>query len=229
MIELLKQNRELFDIFARQEEYNSPLLDMHQRFHSSLSRNRNVLVPEVSKFLVENGLKPEYPEDKKFAVCLTHDIDFVAFSRSEVIRQLISRQPQNALKMFLYNKNAKWNPRCNFGDIMTLEEKYGAKSSFYFMALDNESFDFNYKIEDLFPELGIIGDKGWEVGLHGGYEAYDDLNKIRIEKKRLERVLGKKVSGYRNHYLRFKIPDTWELLNKAGFKYDTTLGYPDCV
>lgn len=41
----------------------------------------------------------------------------------------------------------------------------------------------------------------------------------------MENVLGKKIIGYRNHYLKFKIPLTWELLAKAGFKYDTTLGY----
>jgi hypothetical protein len=45
----------------------------------------------------------------------------------------------------------------------------------------------------------------------------------------LEKVLGKEVIGYRNHYLRFKTPDTWGLLAKAGFKYDTTFGYHDRV
>jgi len=42
-------------------------------------------------------------------------------------------------------------------------------------------------------------------------------------------VLGRKVTGYRNHYLRFCVPDSWEILEKAGFGYDTTLGYPDMV
>ena len=41
--------------------------------------------------------------------------------------------------------------------------------------------------------------------------------------------MGKAVVGYRNHYLRMQIPDTWEYLADAGFSYDTTLGYSDCV
>jgi peptidoglycan/xylan/chitin deacetylase (PgdA/CDA1 family) len=229
VIKLIRQNEELFDLFTRREEYNSSLLDKYQRFPHFFSRNKNILEPAVSKFLIENGLKTEYPEGKKFAVCLTHDIDIVAFSRSEVIKQLLSRRPQNALKMLYYNTNPKSNPKCNFQDIMSLEEKYGAKSSFYFLAIEEESLDFNFKIEDLEHELGNIGDNGCEVGLHGGYEAYDNLNRIKIEKERLERVLRKKVVGYRNHYLRFNIPDTWEILSKAGFKYDTTLAYPGCV
>ena len=78
-------------------------------------------------------------------------------------------------------------------------------------------------------EIGNIADKGWEVGLHGGHNAYNNLDEIEDKKKRLEKDLGKKVIGYRNHYLKFKVPDTWELLSKAGFKYDTTFGYADCV
>ena len=49
------------------------------------------------------------------------------------------------------------------------------------------------------------------------------------EKKLLENVLGKKIAGYRNHYLRFSIPKTWNLLDMAGFRYDSTLGYPDRI
>lgn len=55
------------------------------------------------------------------------------------------------------------------------------------------------------------------------------LKILKKKKRRLEEVLGKKVVGYRNHYLRFRVPDTWELLSKAGFKYDTTFGYSDCA
>ena len=49
------------------------------------------------------------------------------------------------------------------------------------------------------------------------------------EKERLEKAIGKKVTGYRNHFLRFETPNTWEYLEKANFKYDTTFGYADCV
>ena len=97
------------------------------------------------------------------------------------------------------------------------------------MATDKDIRRFRYDIEDLENERGSIADNGWEVGLHGGYYAYDNLEEMKKEKERLENVLGKDVIGYRNHYLRFKVPDTWELLAKAGFKYDTTFGYGDIV
>ncbi|RJS81947.1 hypothetical protein CW713_05725 [Methanophagales archaeon] len=233
MIELLKQNKELWDLFTRKEEYNPLLLDQYNRFPYYLSKHRNIFEPRVSKFLIENGLNVEYPEDKKFAVCLTHDIDVVYLSNSgimlNVAKLLKNRQFKGAFKVLFNNVNKKWNPWWNFKDIMALEEKYGAKSSFYFLTLNEEDLDFNFKVEDLKYELENIVDNGWEVGLHGGRRAYNNLIEIKEKKQRLEKVLGKKVIGYRNHFLKFKVPDTWELLSKAGFKYDTTFGYADCV
>lgn len=233
MLENLRQNESLWDLFTKREEYNPPFLDQYGRFPYYLSRHRNVFEPEVSKFLVQNGLNVEYPEGKKFAVCLTHDIDVVYPTKSGVVYNIVKalkeRQIKNALKIPFYKIHKNWNTWWNFKDIMALEEKYGAKSSFYILTVSEEDRDFNFKVEDLKHELGNILDKGWEVGLHGGHEAYNNLDVIIEEKKKLEKVLGKEVIGYRNHYLRLKVPDTWALLEKAGFKYDTTFGYADCV
>jgi len=235
VIQKLKQNKELWDLFTRKEEYNPLILDQYDRFPYYLSKYRNIFEPEVSKFLIENlNLEVEYPEGKRFAVCLTHDIDVVYLSKLSIIlgaakSLLIQYQIKSAFKMLFNNINKKWNPWWNFEDIMALEEKYDAKSSFYFLILNKGDLDFNFEIGDLEHEIGNIADKGWEVGLHGGHNAYNNLAEIEDKKTRLEKVLGKKVKGYRNHFLRFKVPDTWELLSKAGFKYDTTFGYADCV
>jgi peptidoglycan/xylan/chitin deacetylase (PgdA/CDA1 family) len=109
--------------------------------------------------------------------------------------------------------------------MMNLEEQYGGKSSFYFLALPEESENSTYDIEEISNEMKEITERGWEVGLHGSLEAYNDLSLMTREKEKIERALGKKVIGYRNHFLRFKIPTTWELIRLAGFKYDTTFGY----
>jgi len=232
-IEKLKENGELWDLFTRKEEYNPLMLDQYQRFPYYLSRYRDILKPKVSEFLLENGFDFEYPENKKFAVCLTHDIDVVYLSKLETIykvaKSLKERRIKNAFRVIFNKINKRWNPWWNFKDIMDIEEKYDAKSSFYFLALNKDDLDFNFKVEDLEHEIGDITDNGWEVGLHGGHEAYNNIKEIKEEKKRLEKVLNEKVIGYRNHFLKFKVPDTWELLSKADFKYDTTFGYADMV
>jgi hypothetical protein len=233
MINKLRQNQGLWDLFTKKEEYNPDFTDQYNRFQYYLSSHKDIFQPKVSKFLIENGLKPEYPDGKKFVVCLTHDIDVVFLPRLHAyygaIKSLMAGQMVNIVKMPFYRINKKWNPLWNFKDIIEVEEKFNAKSSFYFLALDPTDQDYNYMIEDMEHELGYIIDKGWEVGLHGGHESYHDLEDIIQRKQRLEKVIGEKVIGYRNHYLRFRVPDTWKLLSKAGFKYDTTFGYSDCV
>ena len=78
-------------------------------------------------------------------------------------------------------------------------------------------------------ELKEIIRAGFEVGLHGGHNAYNNLEILMSQKDRLEKASDSEIIGYRNHYLRFKVPFTWEILKRAGFKYDATFGYSDCV
>ncbi len=77
MYKKLKENKELWDLFTRKEEYDLTFRDMYERFPYYLGSQRNIFEPSVSKFLLENGLRPQYPDRKQFAVCLTHDIDIV--------------------------------------------------------------------------------------------------------------------------------------------------------
>lgn len=233
MIKALRENEGLWDLFTKKEEYNPPILDKYRRFPYYLSEHRDVLEPKVSDFLNQNGQKVEYPDGKTFAVCLTHDIDIVYYSKFkwpyQAARSLRSRQISKAFAILLHKVSKKINPLWNFEQIMNLEKKYGAKSSFYFLALEKGDQDFNFKIDELGEELKNIIDNGCEVGLHGGHEAYENIDVIKKEKERLEKAVGKEVIGYRNHYLRFKVPTTWELLKETDFKYDTTFGYADCV
>ncbi len=234
MYETLKQNKELWDLYTRKEEYSPKQLDQHNRFAYVFSNYKNISEPKVSKFFIENGLTIEYPENKKFAICLTHDVDDIYPPLSHMILSSLYCMKNfnfDELKnQFLWkNKGKEFSPYWNFKEIIKLEDKYNAKSSFYFLATDRDIKRFRYNIEDLEHELDYIISNGCEVGLHGGYYAYNELENIKQEKRRLEKVLGKKVIGYRNHYLRFKVPDTWELLSKADFKYDTTLGYDNVI
>ena len=232
MIEKIKQDQYLWSLFSSEEEYDPILTDKYGRFQHCFSCHRNVFDPLVSKFLIANGVSYEYPEGQPFAVCLTHDVDSVyrtAFSKGyAAISSLIAKDFKGVVKNTkqLKSKKAPW---CNFQDILDLEGTYGARSSFYFLALAPGDLDFTYDVMDLQEEINMIANAGCEVGLHGGHTAYNDLNAIQSEKKRLEEVLGRPVVGYRNHYLRFRVPETWQHLSRAGFRYDTTFGYADCV
>lgn len=242
MIDLLKNNQELWDLFTAKEEYDAVSLDKHQRFVASFSKNKNIDTPIVSNFLVKNGLNVLYPNDKKFAVCLTHDIDgFNSFPKVKMAKEGLVALSQLKFGLFfqkfllglrLHRIGTRvWkksiNPLYNFEAIMDLEAKYSAKSSFYFLAIDESDKDFDYSLDEISEQLKDIVKNGWEVGLHGSRQASCDLSVLKSEKNKLEQVLGQKIVGYRNHYLMFKVPQTWENLQEAGFSYDTTFGYAD--
>jgi len=230
----LREQGELWDLYTRREEYVPQQLDQYGCFPYASGTYRNILEPAVSKFLAENGLESTWPEDKEFAVCLTHDVDEVYPPLTHTLLSCLTcmkKQDLSGLReQVIWKLHGKEkSPYRNFSEIMDLEEKYGACSSFYFLATGTDITRFRYNIEDLEEDLHRITDRGWEVGLHGGYYAFNDPEEILREKQRLEKVLGRKVIGNRNHYLRFRVPDSWEHLKKAGFRYDTSLGYNEMV
>lgn len=233
MIEELKKDQDLWDLYTRREEYNSPYYDLHGRFPYYLSRNRDVMLPRVSQFLVSRGFCPEYGDGKKFAVCLTHDIDYIYPNWTRIAKGMANSFSDRDLKRLLtwpFSKvNKNYNPYWNFHKIMGIEEKFGAKSTFFIMTAERDPAMQIYPIGDLAGDMRDIVRRGWDIGLHGGYYSYNDAAAIAEEKRKLERAIGKKVIGYRNHFLKFCTPDTWLQLEKAGFSYDSTLGFADCI
>lgn len=232
MYDILRQDPEIWQRFTCKEEYRAPFRDGYDRFPHYMSSNRYAFEPTVSQYLFEQGYHPEYPDEQPFAVCLTHDIDIVYQSYPikglDILRALTHRNSKETIEAIKNLKSPKY-PYHNFEEILSLEEEYGATSTFFFLALQNGDQDHSYEVEDLATEIGMIADRGWEVGLHGGHQAYADAQKLKEEKARLEKVTNQPVTGYRNHYLRFSVPHTWEYLREAGFQYDTTFGYADCA
>lgn len=234
LYEKLRQHEELWDLFTRKEEYSPRKLDEYEIFNHAYSITKDIRKPAVSEFFIENGLQCSYPEEKQFAVCLTHDVDEIYPPPSHTFLSSLAciknRDRSRLQEQLFWKKGGRTkSPYRNFSEIMDLEEKYGAQSSFYFLATDADIKRIRYDIEEFREDLGRIVDRGWEVGLHGGYYAYNDLEAISREKERIEKVAGRTVTGYRNHYLRFRVPDSWIDLAKAGFRYDTTLGYNDAI
>jgi len=180
---------------------------------------------------VEDGCKFEYPDGAHFGVCITHDIDLAV--------QVCREKLKLALKSFsnsdfregiekLGQMRSRKLPYCNINSIIKMESEFGATSTFFFL-VGSEREEEGYHIQDMAPEMGKIIDAGCEIGLHGGHSSYMDGQDILAKKVALEKVAGRVLKGYRNHYLRFKVPVTWDILSKTGFIYDTTFGYADCL
>jgi peptidoglycan/xylan/chitin deacetylase (PgdA/CDA1 family) len=229
----LQKRQDLWNIFTRKEEYNPNRLDRHERFSYSSSNYVDILKPKVSEEIMKKGLKIQYPDNKKFAVCLTHDVDDIYVKILHILKYSLYF-PENKELKGLVNLakgfvNKKKSPYINFKKIIDLEKKYGASSSFYFFANGIDIFGYKYEPDEIKEIMEYLVKQNCEIGLHVGYDSYNNLIKLKDEKKKLEKITKTKIIGSRNHALRFKIPDSWEVLSKAGLCYDTTLGYHDMI
>jgi hypothetical protein len=84
-----------------------------------------------------------------------------------------------------------------------------------------------YHIEQLLPQLRRIALAGSEVGLHG-LDAWLDFDAACGERERISRTIGSSTLGVRMHWLHFD-ENSPSLLDRAGFSYDTTVGYNETV
>ena len=176
-------------------------------------------------------------EGKDFAVCLTHDVDTVRkykiYPPLRAIGSLVVKDKdlRKAFAVIIDYFRAKLgkDPYGNFSYIMDLENKHGFKSSFYFINGGNTEHDASYSIENLYiiSLIKSLQKEDFEVGLHPSFNSYNNFRMLNLEKERLEKASGSVIFGGRQHCLRWKTPDTWGILEKAGLKYDTTLSFAE--
>lgn len=222
------ETKQLFDLYTARQEYQPALLDQFGRFPAYLSRSGELFEPHVSNWLFDEGFRPQYPDEKSFAVCLSHDIDDLFMGKAQKLKRVAIDKFSSSADQVTDLFRRRIHPGYALDHLLEAEAEFGAISSFYFMALQEGDEDFNYRLDEIIPELEKVAAAGCEIGLHGGHKAYNNTAQMAREKSRLESVLGHPIIGYRNHYLRFSTPETWKILIENNLKYDTTFGYSDC-
>ncbi len=233
VIDKLKKDQQIWDLFTKKDEYPPVELDKENRYEYISSKHRNVLNPTVSEYLINNSFSAEYPDDKKFAVVLTHDVDNVYVKLKEIFASFgncFKYGNFKGIRHLIRGKIKKEkSPYINFQEIINLEDKYNAKSTFFFLVKPDSDFGNNYYSKDLEFEINKIIERKCEIGYHTRYHIYEDVEKIKKEKRALEKITECNIAGVRNHHLRFNTPISWEVLEDAGFKYDTTFHYHNMV
>lgn len=174
---------------------------------------------------------------KKFAALITHDVD-TPFRYTYNIKNDIQKAKylnKDIIKDIYFHTlsliDYRYDLFYTFDYIRNIEKKYGIDSSFYFMSDAQSMHDGNYKLKDyriknLIKQLEL---DCCEIGYHYSFLAFDDFNIAKKEKENLDKYLINKEYGGRNHYLKFKSPTTWSIMERLGLLYDTTLSYSNCL
>ena len=171
----------------------------------------------------------------EFALCLTHDVDRPYKTYQAVYDAIRERDPSRLGALRPGN-----DPYWQFETLMGIEEDFDVRSAFYFLSepglgahAPSKRLRPRYWLEHLgrydveAPRMAnvvnALDEGGWEVGLHGSYDTADDRERLRVEKERIEGVVGHPVRGGRQHFLR-RGPDTWAHYRALGLEYDSSVG-----
>lgn len=171
--------------------------------------------------------------ERKFEIVPTHDIDipymrgrFVRISK-EIVRSIISFDLKSLPFLILGYLRDPYN---TYDFLMGVSEKIGVRSHFYFMSSDDiitEDRESPYLTKHTANIVKKIRRRGHVVGFHPGYFSVESSSNWHKEKEHITNFLGFAPVEGRQHYLRFKMPETFSYWESNNMQIDSTLSYHD--
>jgi len=146
-------------------------------------------------------------------IFLSHDVDWR--KQGPTLEHILSRKDR--FEPELFEKTKPEDLYRNIPEYMEIEEKFDIRSTFFF-----RTFYENGDVLDYEDDIKQLQKSNWEIGLHTDPSSIDDLDKIRLEKEKLESITGKQIIGNRVHFLNYNL-ELPNKLEKLGFNYDSSL------
>jgi hypothetical protein len=239
-----------FDIFAasfflvsRYEEYLEFKPDIHGRFPASASvafLNGFLDKPVVDLWAHElaKSLLKKFPslvfKRNVYKALLTVDSDQAfEYIGKNIFRSMgpFSEKGTSQISLSaryrIISKSEK-DPFDVFDYILDCIRDSRTDSRFFFPVGDHSKYDKNpsWKNEEYRKLINKISSE-FIIGLHPSFMAGGNDSLIVTEKGRLKTILNKEITSGRFHYLRLKMPQSYNSTAKAGITEDYSMGYPD--
>ena len=233
----------VFYLITRYEEYDSPHIDKHGRFEYTASvafQNNFLQRPLVDEWLMKlrELLLSKFPCLEigcgNYSAVSTIDVDYIyryrAKSKSQMLLKTVSRlvkfdfsESWRILRVLLYLEK---DPYHQFDYLDKLHQGIACK---YILFMHFGPFG-RYDRRTIYPLYAFYRylrqqNHAHVIGLHPSYRASFDQKVIAKEKRQLEKRLNYPLSYSRHHFLRIRVPETYQMLDKIGFKRDFSMGY----
>ncbi len=239
-----------FDIFAasfylvtRYEEYLPHITDKHNRFQAkdSILFKMNMLdKPLINIWAMELGniLTAIYPElqlkKKTFSFIPTYDVDAAWAYKNKGIFRTLASSVRDILNFDFQEFKKRWkvifgktdDPFDTFDYQLQLQKELNLRPLYFILCGEYDINDKNISLrntnfQNLIKRLGDYA----KVGIHPSYNSYLNKEKVRIEIENLSKVLNREITISRQHFLRLRLPLSYQILLDLDVTDDYTMGY----
>jgi ACT domain-containing protein len=237
----------IFYVISRMEEYTSSIEDEHGRFPAKNSVLYRFGWLEKAmcdrwaeaflKFLNDNELIEYKKARHKVELVPTFDIDNAyAYQFKGGVRSLLSTA-RDILKGDRFRLNEREqvrrgtarDPYDTYEYIESIVDK-GFNVKMFWLLGDYSKFDRNISHKDPRHQRLIRKmDRLAHVGIHPSYKSNSYEYYLNAEKERLEEILNRPVDHARQHFLKLKLPITYQHLEDTEIRHDYTMGYAEHV
>ena len=235
----------IFYMVSRYEEYLPFTADQHGRFKASDSvafQNNFLQTPIVNAWIhiFKNRLQQKFPSLKiknaSFKAIVTYDIDVAykfkgrGFIRTigSSAKDILGFKWKNIFERIMTLLNIKKDPWDVYDSLGETIKRNNLSSIFFFLLADKTANDRNLHHENpVMKRLIQKIQKFSEPGIHPSFNSSMIPEKIPVEKERLEKISGKKITKSRQHYLKFNLPETYNSLLSAGITEDYSMGFAE--
>ncbi len=238
----------VFHLISRYEEYLDHEKDQHARMRSRdhfMVKHELAGRPIVDHWIMRtaHAIRSQFPElpapDRRYQHVVTADIDngLKYLGRpfwkqgGAALRDLVKGSPSLAQERIAVLLGARPDP---FADQSVLIEaarsKAVARTIAFVLVEDRGAFDHaaNIDHEQMRRAIGELAGE-IEIGIHPSYESSSRPGTIAREKQRLHASAGVPIRTSRQHFLRWRMPDTLRELEAEGILEDHSLGFSDRI
>jgi hypothetical protein len=234
----------VFYFISRYEEWQFFEPDTHGRFEaksSLLFQKKMNLIPVVDHWIIEfkNELQRFYPKIKfpenKFKIISTIDVDNLYAYKAKGFLRTIGAIVKDILKFDLNNLKHRINVLTKKEedpfDIYTSNSNFCFKNNipliYFFLFRSSTKYDrtVNPNSDAFVDVFRQIKDQGAVIGLHPSYYTSQNKNFLKQEVTDFSEKIKTPVKLSRQHYLKFNIKTTPQLLLENGIIADFTMGF----
>ncbi|MFK7749324.1 MAG: polysaccharide deacetylase family protein [Kordia sp.] len=243
-----------YDIFAasfymlsRYEEYLPYVKDEHGRYtaEESLAFKNNFLTIPVVDIWCQKFLKiilerfPDVvPEKREFTykpiinipVAYAYKKRGILRTLGGFVRDIIRFKFSRFIERFAVLLGMRDDPFNNFETFISLHKTYKTKAYYFFQIGDYATNDHNISIyKNVFIRLIKNVSDYSKVGLLASYASFLEIEKLKVEKKRLTATINRPVKRVRQHYNMLNVPQFYRGLIDLELSEDYSMGYRDAI